>query len=194
MSDWRILWKARTGERLDAQEASIWEETMRREVGGLTSDEMVDAIHTIGEQKRHGEIKFKPTVNHLISAIIANRHKARHGLDETELHTHKEQRIANARRQIQRHITAGRNVEAWTIICHHVPHTECDELMEWATENLNFSKPTLSEMGCVPYEQLIAREKTGGEGDAGVQAFQPHSDYKARNHNRAQSRKMMAAL
>lgn len=151
---WHELWKARFGEALDRAQIDVWEEELETEISRLTPNEIVSAIRAIGEQKRKGEIKYKPTLNHLISAIIRERYAERNHGSAIEAQTSTQERINRTRHNIRRHIQNGNITEAWTIICHHEPDNEIRELEIWAEENCGFERPTFEQMGLKPLTQI----------------------------------------
>ena len=160
---WHQVWAARFGDKFDNMTLSVWEEEMRNEISNLRQEEILDAVRTIGEQKRHGEIKYKPTLNHLISAIIRRRYIDRNHGHEQSMQTSTEERINTARHNIRRHMENGDKVEAWIVMCHHTPYWEIRPLEDWAEDELGFTRPTHEEMGTEPLDVIIRRMNLLGD-------------------------------
>jgi hypothetical protein len=62
---------------LSDRDVEIWQEIIEIEIKNLHSGEVLSAVRSLGEQKRKGEIKYTPTVENIISAIIKNRYLSR---------------------------------------------------------------------------------------------------------------------
>jgi len=187
--NWRTLWQARFGEKLDPSEASVWEEELQHEITHLGQDEIIEAVRDIGEQKRRGEMKYKPTLNHLISAIKRMRYQAQNHVASDQVVTHKEERIRTSFNAVSRCLQRGDVVGAWVIICHHEPFDDCPELEQQCINRLNFTRPTIEEMGCKPYLQVVSEQDDDG---CGVVRFNPHDEYEVREHNKSMRRELAA--
>jgi hypothetical protein len=73
MSGWGEIYAARFGRKLTDLEYRTWEEEIANDVRDCRESEIIRAIRELGEKKRKGALKYNPTVERLISAIIHNR-------------------------------------------------------------------------------------------------------------------------
>lgn len=154
---WHQLWKARFGEELKAADVVVWDEELNDEVSHLNQSEILSAVRAIAEDKRIGKIKYKPTLNHLISTIVRLRYQDRHGGDDKAQQTKSASRLNELKHTIRVHLQNGRKVDAWIAMCHH-PHG--DEIMaaeRWAEDELGFTRPTHEEMGTEPLPVILRR-------------------------------------
>jgi len=154
---WHQVWTARFGDKFDNMTLAVWEEEMRNEISNLRQEEILDAVRTIGEQKRHGEIKYKPTLNHLISAIIRRRYEQRHGGNTEELQTTSEARLNELKHTIREAMRNGRKLDAWIALCHHTDPGQIMVAERWAEDELGFTRPTHEEMGTEPLPVILRR-------------------------------------
>ena len=55
------------------RDVEIWQEIILNEISHLKDGEVLAAVRSLGIEKRNGRIKYLPTVENIISAIIKNR-------------------------------------------------------------------------------------------------------------------------
>jgi len=158
---WSKLWEARVGEKMDAAMAQVWEDEMDEEVRNLKPSEIISGVRAIAEDKRKGKIKYKPTLNHLISAIIRNRYQTEHGGSPAQMQTTSEARVNELRARIRTALETGDKIAAWIAICHHPDTGELMDAEMWAIERFGFERPTFEEMGLKPLTQVM-RELASG--------------------------------
>ncbi len=60
--------------KLEKCDVMVWDEIFANEISHLKPGEVLAAVRTLGEQKRKGLLKYNPTVENLVSAIIKNRY------------------------------------------------------------------------------------------------------------------------
>jgi len=147
---WHELWTARIGDKFSQGDVDVWEDELAQEFGNLSPTEITNAVRDMGNAKRRGEIKYKPTLNHLISAIIKARYARDHGGDQANAPaTRREARMDEAKREIA---FAKDAISRWNLICDlGTSGDECMELEEFAETQLGFVRPTWREMGFQSY-------------------------------------------
>ena len=70
---WWEVFAARFGKRLSDREFEVWEAEIEGEIRECSQAEIIDAIRALSEDKRKGEFKFAPTVEHIIGKVIYHR-------------------------------------------------------------------------------------------------------------------------
>ena len=166
---WHQLWTARFGDEFKTDTLAVWDEELHHEVKNLQHEEILEAVRDIAEDKRIGRIKYKPTLNHLVSAIVRLRFENRNGGSGPANQTKREDRINHLRATIRRCMEDGNPIGAWTAICHHSPSDEIPDAEMWAIKALGFERPTFEQMGLKPLTQVM-RELRHGDGLRNVTA------------------------
>lgn len=142
--EWYEIYEARFGKKLNQHEVEIWDSEIKEQIKDCNPYEIVDAVRSLAEQKRKGELKYQVTVNNIISEIIKARYLDRQPQEARELTTKHEEQLNKWKYRIRNAPTV---MDKWEIICAPDSGGDCMALEKFV-ESLpsGFTRPTVAEL------------------------------------------------
>jgi hypothetical protein len=139
--NWWQAYEARFGKKLSEVEIDVWEEEISREIRNLQPGEVINAVRSIGENRRKQGQKGKayaPTVEDIVSEIIKGKYArsnpgtVSHGHKVIVMHDGQIVVEVETERSWKQRLHAAGPVEAWNIICEPCDPAMCYERQAYA--------------------------------------------------------------